>query len=48
LVEDLNLVLYPTKEREGLYFQDKFQENMEEIIMDWDLMDQQSSSGKFT
>jgi len=45
---DLNIIQNSVEKRGGIFGRDPSRENLEEIIMDWDLLDIPPQHGKFT
>jgi len=45
---DLNIIRNNTKKRGGIYGRHPFRDNMEELILEWDLLDIPPQLGKFT
>ena len=48
LAVDLNVTLYQSEKREGSVVRDPIREQVDELILDWDLTDIIPSNGKFT
>ena len=48
LARDLNVTVYQSEKRKGSVVQDPIREQVDELILDWDLTDIIPSKGKFT